>query len=70
MVELARRSRRRDIRDDMVPRERSGRSVGPAYPSRLIEYVESPWRPEAAARQADSLRRAIACLQRLADAPR
>jgi hypothetical protein len=36
VVELARYSRRRDIREDMVPRPGSGRSVGAAYTSRLI----------------------------------
>ena len=35
MVDLARRSRRNDIRKDMVPRQKSGRRVGPAYASRL-----------------------------------
>lgn len=62
MVNLARNSRRRDIREDMVPRQNSGRTVGPAYSSRLIEFVETEWRPEVAARQADSLRR---CRERL-----
>ncbi|MCC6627935.1 MAG: hypothetical protein IT340_11100, partial [Chloroflexi bacterium] len=38
-VDLARRSRRRDIVQDLVPRPTSGRTVGPAYTSRLIEYV-------------------------------
>lgn len=65
MVNLARRSGRRAVREDMVPREGSGRPVGPAYTSRLVEYVESRWRPEVAARHAESLRRAIACVERL-----
>jgi hypothetical protein len=65
MVNLARRSRWQAIRKDMVPREGSGRSVGPAYASRLIEYVQNSWRPGAASGQAESLRRAIACLRRL-----
>ena len=64
MVNLARRSRRQVIKKDMVPREGSGRTVGPAYSSRLIEYVQNSWRPDEACRQADSLRRAIACLRR------
>lgn len=68
MVDLARRSRRRAVREDMVPREGSGRPVGPAYTSRLIEYVENQWRPQVAAEHAESLRRAIACLQRLIEA--
>jgi hypothetical protein len=69
MVNLARHSRRREIREDMVPRERSGRQVGPAYASRLIEYVETQWRPEVAAQEAESLRRAIDCLGRLINKP-
>ena len=65
MVNLARGSRSRDIRSDIVPRENSGRRVGPAYASRLIEYAEERWRPEVAADHAESLRRAIYCMQRL-----
>lgn len=64
MVNLARQSRRRDIREDMVPRPASGRYVGPAYASRLIEFVESSWRPAIAAGNSDSLRR---CRQRLGE---
>jgi hypothetical protein len=66
MVTLARRSRRHDVKKDMVPREGSGRSVGPAYTSRLIEYATDHWRPEIAAARSDSLKRAMACLARLA----
>ena len=68
MVNLGRRSRRREVREDMVPREASGRRVGPAYASRLIEYVENKWRPEVAANHSESLRRAILCLKRLMQA--
>lgn len=57
LVNLARRSRRRNIRVDMVPRPESGRSEGPAYTSRLIEYAQGAWRPEIAAQHADSLQR-------------
>ncbi|MDE0679149.1 MAG: hypothetical protein OXI11_02890 [Gammaproteobacteria bacterium] len=65
VVNLARRSQRRFIRQDMVPREGSGRRVGPAYASRLIEYIKWHWRPNAAAQRSDSLRRAIACIEKL-----
>lgn len=70
MVNLARQSRRRAIREDMVPRPGSGRSVGPAYTSTVIEYVRTHWRPEIAAQRSDSLRRAIACLKRLVEGAR
>jgi hypothetical protein len=66
MVALARASRRKEIREDIVPRDGSGRPVGPAYASRLIEFASSSWRPEVAAERAESLRRAIDCLKRLA----
>lgn len=67
MVNLARRSRRTSIRTDMVPREGSGRSVGPAYASRLIEFVNKRWRPPVAGDCSHSLARAISCLKRLID---
>jgi hypothetical protein len=62
MVNLARHSRRREIREDMVPRLASGRAVGPAYPSRLIEFASSHWRLQVAVQASDSLRR---CERRL-----
>ncbi len=73
LVNLVRHSTKRAIREDMIPREGSGRSVGPAYASRLIEFVtncRSGWRCRVAARRADSLRRCLACLERLRKATR
>jgi len=67
LVNLARRSRRRDIREDMVPREGSGRVVGPAYSSRVIEFASRHWRPDVASSHAGSLCRAVKCLRSLAD---
>lgn len=67
MVAIASRSRRRAIREDMVPRLGSGRHVGPAYTSTLIEYAAGHWRPRVAAKRAESLRRAIRCLERLVE---
>ena len=69
MVNLARSSRRKAIREDMVPREGGGRQVGPAYSSRLIEFASSSWRPDVAAARSNSLQRAIRCLKRLANPP-
>ncbi len=73
VVELARRSRSRDISHDLVPREGSGRSEGPAYASRLIEFISDHrqgWRPSVAAKSADSLARCLRCLRRLVRATR
>ncbi len=69
VVHLARHSRKRDIHEDMVPRLGSSLRIGPAYASRLIEFVQegvSGWRPDVAAGLSDSLRRCIRCLQHLA----
>lgn len=68
MIELAANSRRREIREDMMPRPGSGRKIGPAYSSRLIEFAtdrQSGWRPEVAARNSDSLNRCLRGLRNL-----
>lgn len=68
IVSLARRSRSREILADLVPRRQSGRSEGPAYASRLIEFVSDSrrgWRPTVAAKSSESLRRCLRCLRRL-----
>jgi hypothetical protein len=66
LVDLARRSRNSGIRKDLVPRPGSGREVGPAYSSRMAEFVEDQWRPEVAAECSDSLRRCLLRLRELA----
>ncbi len=65
MVNLARQSRRRAIREEMVPRQGSHRAEGPAYASRLIDYVQNSWRPDVAIERAESLRRATMRLREL-----
>jgi hypothetical protein len=68
LAQLAQRSRRRDIREDIAPRPGSGRKVGPSYSSRLIQFVDDTrwgWRPEIAERSSASLTRCLRCLRRL-----
>lgn len=62
VLALAQRSRKRAIRDDMLPRENSNASEGPAYASRLAEFIETDWCPESAAVNCNSLHR---CLRHL-----
>jgi hypothetical protein len=66
LVRLARFSRSRAIREDMVLRAGSGAKVGRGYVGRLIEFVASDhphaWRPAVAAEYADSLRRCLDAL--------
>lgn len=68
LVNLARRSRKRYIKDSMVPRPQSGREVGPGYTSKLIEFItdsEEGWRLEIAAERSDSLKRSIETIARI-----
>lgn len=72
LVQLAERSRSRAIRSDMCPRPGSGRNVGPAYTSRIMEFVaheQLPWRPDVAAVRSPSLSRCLARLDELLQAP-
>ncbi|MCD6336150.1 MAG: hypothetical protein J7M27_12640 [Candidatus Latescibacteria bacterium] len=65
LINLARQSRKRIIREDIVPREGSGGSVGPGYTGRFIEFVtatEHLWRPDVAMQRSDSLRRCVEAL--------
>ncbi len=70
MLNLARQSRRGEIRYDMLPRVGSGRSVGPAYSSRLAQFVldrEAGWRPDVAANACTSLQRSISRVEQLVE---
>lgn len=66
LVQAAAASKSSAIRDEMVPRPGAGRSEGPAYASRLIEFAEEHWNPSVAAGASDSLRRCRAHLARVA----
>ena len=62
-VDLARRSSRRIIREEIVPRAGSVVTVGPGYTGHVIEFVGNIWDPRAAACRCPSLKR---CMQALA----
>ncbi|MFH1006973.1 MAG: hypothetical protein V1800_05635 [Candidatus Latescibacterota bacterium] len=73
LVNLARQSSRKAIREDMVPRDGSGAQVGPGYTGRFIEFVASSdrrWRPEVAMQRSDSLRRCVEVLHSLKNGTR
>lgn len=65
LVELARRSRRRAIREDMVPPRGSSSSVGRGYTARLIEFTAERWQPRRAATRSSSLARCLSSIQEL-----
>lgn len=62
VISLARRSRKRNLRVDIVPGVGSTARVGPDYNGRLIRFVEDSWEPEIAQEHSDSLRRARTAL--------
>lgn len=64
LTALARKSRKRDIREGLAPRPGSGASVGPTYASDIREFARTQWRPRVAARSAPSLAR---CIKRVED---
>ena len=65
VVDLARQSRSPTLKDDVVPSERSGRSVGRGYTTTMIEFVQKKWCPVRASHRAPSLDRALACCRAL-----
>jgi len=62
IVNLARHSRFKRIREELVPREGSTATVGPAFNTRVAEFVETKWQPDSAATASASLAR---CIRRL-----
>jgi hypothetical protein len=65
LVDLARRSARRAIREDFVPSADSTAVVGPGYLSRISDFTSRYWRPDIAAAASPSLARCIRALKRL-----
>ena len=62
MIHLVRKSKRSEIRQDMLPRDGSGLKIGPAYSSRLVEFINHQsrgWRLDIAAKNSDSLNRCL-----------
>jgi hypothetical protein len=62
LVNLAKRSRKRRIKLDIVPQEGSTAKVGPAYNDRLVYYVENIWDVATACQNSLSLRKAVAAI--------
>src|SRR5260370_17359111 len=55
LINIARTSRNRSIREDLVPRQASGAKVGPLYVPRLIEFAEKLWRPHIPTNESQTL---------------
>lgn len=57
VVALARRSRRRAIREALLPAEGTTATIGPGYVAALTQFVRDEWRPDVAAARSESLAR-------------
>ena len=57
LIQLAKRSKKRTIKDDIVPINKNA-SIGPNYNGCLTEFVYKIWSIDKAALQSESLRRA------------
>lgn len=59
LINLARKSRKRRLREDLVPAPGATSKVGPDYNGRLCEFVQKHWRVEIAAQNSPSLSRTL-----------
>lgn len=67
LIQLARQTRHRKLREGLVPRLGSGVAVGPEYNSILEAFVWNHWNVDAAAQHAPSLERLLIRFQELLD---
>lgn len=63
LVNLACRSRKREIKKDICPGQNSTRQVGPNYNPQLVSFVEKVWNLDVARANAESLDRLVQRLQ-------
>jgi hypothetical protein len=65
LVDIARRSRSRRIRQAVVPAVGTTATVGPGYSAAVAEFALRRWRPRAAAERSPSLERLLRYLDEL-----
>ncbi len=65
VVNLARASRSRRIREDLVPAPGTSGVVGPNYTARMSEFIREYWRPLDAQARSPSLRRALKAIMKM-----
>ncbi len=63
LVNLARRSPLRAMKDDLVPESGSTGIVGKGYTPRITQFIEQAWRPHEASKRSESLKRALAAIR-------
>lgn len=65
LIDLARRSPKREIRRGMVPPQGAAKRVGPLYETMILEFGERHWSLSRGAARSESLRRARRALRDL-----
>ena len=63
LVSLARKSKKREIREGIVPMKGSTAKIGPRYNKLLCQYVRNTWNMNEAARHSGSLNRALTAIR-------
>jgi hypothetical protein len=64
LVQLARRSRNRRLREEMVPEASTSAKVGTGYSGRMIDFAANIWRPGFAALSSPSLASCLRSVER------
>jgi hypothetical protein len=59
LINLARTSRRKAIREALVPKDGTSASEGPLYSSEITKYIAEKWDPRRASARAPSLAKSI-----------
>lgn len=59
LINLARKSKNRQIRDAIIPPPKSTAKIGPDYNGQLIQFVNKCWQAEIAKSHSQSLERAV-----------
>ncbi|OGQ24763.1 MAG: hypothetical protein A2138_20385 [Deltaproteobacteria bacterium RBG_16_71_12] len=65
LINLARQSKVRSLREGLVPEPGLSSTVGKLYPSQIARFVREAWRLDVAVKRSDSCRRAVAALHAL-----
>jgi hypothetical protein len=59
LINLARKSRKRSLRDAIVPAPNSTATIGKYYNPQLIQFVQQSWQIDSAQKNSPSLQRAM-----------
>lgn len=66
LISLAKISRKRALREDIVPKQGSTAKQGPAYNERLVSFVRAAWNPSTARQFSPSLNRTLKAIEAFA----